>query len=160
MLTNEHVAKFVSKAKLTHSLGSCGSVFHLNNHPIVVPDPIDIALIEINMNTWDSCTHESLPMPEEFFTAKHQPTKDELLFTLGFAGDRSGFHFGHMLSGGTPYLTQETELVGEVGDSCYHFAVPYKPDQAISMENTAKSQPNPPGLSGSLVWNTRFIEYI
>jgi hypothetical protein len=83
----------------------------------------------------------------------------ELLFMVGYSQQRSSFNFGTLHCGASPYVTQTTDLPPDKTDPQYHFAIHYRPDRSQSDEPRPRPQPNPPGLSGSPVWNTRYIEY-
>lgn len=58
-------------------------------------------------------------------------------------------------------MTQETDLPSDrdLFKPDYHFSLEYKPDKAVCLKEGNRSQPNPPGLSGSLVWNTHSVEF-
>jgi hypothetical protein len=158
LLTNEHVAKVIGVVPTYHQLYKCDSPLRITNHAAVMPSPIDVAIIEIDREVWEG-QHCAEAVKQSSFASCHQPVDGELLFTLGYSGQRSGFHLECLSSGATPYLTQQTVLPKEYGSNEFHFALHYNPDRAFSIIETRRSQPTPPGLSGSLVWNTRAVEF-
>ncbi|MDD1634852.1 MAG: hypothetical protein LUQ06_00770, partial [Methylococcaceae bacterium] len=160
LITNEHVAKELESSSLAHQFYNSECVARIMNPMYTVKYPIDLALSMIAEEAWSICNHESKAIPLSRFSTKHQPVKGEMLFMLGYSDERSGFHFGTLISAGTPYLTQEIDFPKNIGDSNYHFAIHYKPDLAISIDGNARGLPKPPGMSGSLVWNTRFVEHL
>jgi hypothetical protein len=89
----------------------------------------------------------------------HRTPKGEILFFKGYAGAHSDFRFNHLIANATSYASQEIPLPGDDPrfDPRFHFALDYRPDLAISLERN-RGLPNPHGFSGSLVWNTRFVE--
>ena len=124
------------------------------------PAPVDVAIAPIDDRVWakTAAEHRATPIPFSRFATSHRPVLGELLFMVGYSGVRSAFLFGTLVSRGTPYLTQETPLLADYGNTDYHFAIHYLPDRAISPAERPEGLPTPPGLSGSLVWNTRFME--
>jgi hypothetical protein len=122
--------------------------------------PADVALTKIKDEAWNACQHHARPIPINHFSEKHNPVEGELMFMIGYSDERSDFHFGTLFLPGTPYLTQSVDFPKEFGDIKFHFSIYYKPDLAVSVDSSARGLPKPPGMSGSLVWNTRFLETI
>ncbi len=158
LLTNEHVGRARQTNPIAHQFHGSHDVFRLLTVMPYEPYPIDVAIAPIPDGIWNTCTHQAIPIPYSRLATTHNPVRRELLFTVGYTQQRSRFTFGHLMNYATPYLTQETDLPPHGTDPQYHFAVPYRPDQAQMDEPDEQTQPNPPGLSGSLVWNTRYFE--
>ncbi|OEF10371.1 hypothetical protein [Aliivibrio logei] len=158
LITNEHVAKYIKNNSLTHKFLNNENIIKLTNPEISIKHPIDVAISEIEDTSWSLHEHESAPIPFERFAKKHNTVLDEVLFFVGYSGERSNFYFGVLNTPGTPYLTQEIPFPSNVqdADSDYHFALHYSPDKATSVDGTS-SLPNPHGFSGSLVWDTKFV---
>lgn len=159
LLTNEHVA-----AKLqTHSLGYR---FHGDDHYFrfrhpcpACGAPTDAALARIDDQEWRQFPHRAMPVAPTLFAAAHAPAPSELFFLIGYSGDRAKFTFGNLVTPGTPYLTRECALPDDT--RClpqFHYAVDYNPAHAVPVKPDGRPLPLPPGLSGSLVWNTRVVE--
>ncbi|MDP1549746.1 MAG: hypothetical protein Q8L97_06250 [Nitrosomonas sp.] len=112
----------------------------------------------VNEDVWNHSAHKAQSIILDRFEKKYEPVDCELLFFAGYSGDRSKFCFGHLSASGTPYLTQQIPIPAGVveADANIHFALPYKPDLAISVDGTS-ALPRPPGFSGSLVWDTKRI---
>ncbi len=160
LITNEHVAKELETSSLAHQFFESDCVVRIVNPICAEEYPKDVAVTEISDAAWKACEHQSETIPLERFSDKHKPVKGELLFIIGYSGDRASFHFGTLNSPGTPYLTQEVDFPTDIGDANYHFAIHYKPDLATSIDGSTRCLPKPPGMSGSLIWNTRFVEYL
>ncbi|GHX29727.1 hypothetical protein VCSRO157_3480 [Vibrio cholerae] len=161
LITNEHVAKHLKRNSLTHKFLNNENILKLTNPFVSQSHPIDVAISKIEDSTWDALDHESLAIPFERFSSSHNTVEHELLFFVGYSGERSNFYFGYMNTPGTPYLTQELPFPNSVhqADSNYHFALHYSPDKAISVDGTS-SLPDPHGFSGSLVWDTKAVACI
>lgn len=160
LITNEHVAKELGSYPLAHQFYDAECVVRITKPMCAKEYPIDLALSRIPDEVWSICNHKSEPISLDRFSVKHDPVKGELLFMVGYSGDRACFYFGTPNSPGTLYLTQEVDFPTDIGDSSYHFAIHYKPDLVSSIDGSTRGLPKPPGMSGSLVWNTRFMEFL
>ncbi len=158
LITNEHVAKELKSTPLAHQLLNADEVLRILNPFCALDYPVDVALTMISGMAWSAYKHGSQGIPLNRFSINYQPILGELLFMIGYSGERSSFHYETLITAATPYLCQEIELPKDYGDPKYHFAIDYKPDLAISTDGSSRGLPTPPGLSGSLVWNTRFKE--
>lgn len=160
LITNEHVAREMQNYPLTHQ-------FFKNDHVIRIMQPFfsfrypaDVAMSRIEDAAWHvGGAHEGQAIPASRFCLKHQPAEHELLFFAGFSGERSGFIFDSLITPGTPYVTQECKVPDEIGDPMFHFALFYRPALAHGVDDNSNSRglPLPPGLSGSLVWDTKRV---
>lgn len=160
LVTNEHVGRIMKTNSVTHQFADVQDVFRCTNPMVAEGYPIDCAVSRIDTDIWNRRKHHSIPITESQFSECHKTVPHELLFLIGYSGDRSRFLFETLVTPGTPYLTQESELPNEGCDESLHFALHYKPDLALPIEVTSVGLPNPPGLSGSLVWNTRRVEFL
>lgn len=158
LITNEHVGKALEKGSLAHQFVNSDQVVRLTNQIVAERYPIDVAISKIKPSIWNKYHKDSKAIPINKFATKHDPVQGELLFIIGYSGDRSKFYYGTLLTNGVPYVTQETVFPYDIGDPTFHFALDYKPDRAIYADNNAPVLPTPPGFSGSLVWNSRYVE--
>lgn len=159
IITNEHVATHISKTSITHHFYDSEHIIKLTNPAYAIPPPVDVAVSQIEENIWGICKHGAMPIPFSRFAKKYTPIQHELLFFVGYSGERSKFLFGHLFTPGTPYLTQECPFPNEVdeADPNFHFALHYKPDLAKSIDDSSHL-PDPHGFSGSLIWDTKRVE--
>jgi len=158
IFTNEHVSSTANGYPLTHMFWGSDDIFRIQNAWSSIYSPVDASACLINESVWNHQDHDAKAVPIERFAIRHEPEDRELLFFAGYSGDRSKFYFGHLFSAGTPYLTQEISIPENTTEANkqYHFALPYKPDKAMSVDRSGEL-PRPPGFSGSLVWDTKRV---
>lgn len=158
LITNQHVAARLNSNPLAHKFYKCSNFYRTPGFAAETY-PVDVALCPISEAIWNHATHEGRALLQDRFAEKHAPVAGELLFLCGFAGENSQFHFGYLNTPAQPYLTQETPMPCNFGDSSIHFALHHSPEKATSVDNSTRTKlPKPPGWSGSLVWNTRYVE--
>ena len=155
VLTNEHVAVHARTERLMYKLHGSENYHLFRKDFLTIPYPTDAAISEVDQLVWSQQSREARAVPTALVTDRHNPVDRELLFVFGFSGERSGFGFNTLVSFGTPYLTQEPEPKPEIHS--HHFALEYRPDHAIAVEPNAPGLPQPSGLSGSLVWDTKRV---
>ena len=160
LVTNEHVAACRSLHSLAHQFADCSNVYRTLHPFVCVTYPNDVALCPIDDSIWSHSLHNARAIPLSRFASCHAPVDGELLFLCGYSGDTSKFTFGQLNSERLQYLTKQDQMPTTHGDPNFHFAVPYRPDLATPTREAVRSRglPRPPGWSGTLVWNTRYIE--
>jgi hypothetical protein len=106
-------------------------------------------------------THSALSLPYEDFGEKHVVYDGtELLFFFGYAGENSHYWPDQLDSYGSGFCTQQK--LGAVDNE--YFEIPWDPQKACVVAGTSDQTraemrfENAQGFSGSLVFNTRFIE--
>ncbi len=124
------------------------------------PHPIDAAEVSIDAATWGSIAEDALPISMSQFVHRHNPVNSEVLFFRGLAGQNAFLGFGQFSSIVTGYSSQEKPNSGD--DQIFEML--WDPPQATITSQTDSTvrkgfrHDNPEGFSGSLVWNTRFVE--
>ena len=138
IVKNEHVAKYNLTNRLTHSFKESQDVLNIHNSFLSEGHPIDVAIGKIDSETWQKhkCQGEAIPIKR--FANWHFPVEGELLFFVGFSGERSNIVFDNCFSRGTPFLTQvcTTSENVEEANLFYHLSIPYPPILAESADNT------------------------
>ncbi len=159
ILTNEHVATIRhSGTFLGFQLANQDKLFRVQGNHVEQGWPWDLALLPVSDTAWTTVHHASKVIQIDQIALAHTPTPTEVFALAGFAGDNTGFHFATLLSKATVSLSREVELPKiEQWDSRFHFGLDYLPDLATSVVSN-EGLPKPPGLSGSAVWNTGFVE--
>lgn len=158
LITNEHVLREWKRHQFAHQFNECEDVFSLDAPLGLESHPVDAGICEIPDAVWQARSHQSRVVPASRLAMRHEPLPGELLFFCGFPQQRSQFAFGYIVSRGTPLLTQElpSPAVNDVHSN--YFLMPYAPERALFAEAGGVALSMPPGLSGSLVWNTRRVE--
>lgn len=159
VLTNQHVAT------LRHAGDNLGVRFEgqddlviLGGHHCEKAWPWDLAAIPVSDAAWASVTHSAEAIVIDQFALAHTSCPEEIFAFSGYAGEQTNFYFGSMVFGATTSLAKEFQLPeDEAWDSRFHFALTYRPDLATTVVGH-RGLPTPPGLSGSVVWNTCFVE--
>jgi hypothetical protein len=158
LLTCEHVAK---EQPMHYRFFGSDDVFVCQGHWEMDAHPIDTAVTVIPDTAWEACEHRADKITSERFASKHSISEQaELMFFRGFAGENAHYAFGVHEANGTGYTSQEK--LGSGDDQI--FEIFWQPSDIQYTENTSAGtkrairHENPEGLSGSLVWNTRYLE--
>lgn len=121
-------------------------------------DPVDIAVVE--MDRWYKVNHRAKTIESTLLAENHNPVEGELLFLIGFAGENA-LSFGNTFQPmHTSFCTQEIPGSRSSGFFDMHWDAEnssFTEDASPEMKRDLKHN-NPAGLSGALVWNTRFVE--
>lgn len=160
ILTNDHVAAAREcNRKLIYQLAGEEDFRPIVGNHVAVGAPYDIALLPVDSTAWTAGSNQSRAITLDRIAVAHAPVLTEILSFTGFAGENVGFHFGTVTSMATCYTAKEIPLPAddERFSARYHFGLDYRPDLATDVIGN-KGLPLPPGLSGSAVWNTRFVE--
>ena len=159
VLTNEHVVRARrSGARLGIRFDGQDDLICLMGNHIELPWPWDLALIPVSDDAWTVREHTALAITVDQILPVHAAAPTEVFAVAGFAGERTHFWFGEMQFGATTSLAREVELADHPEiDQRFHFGMAYLPGQATSVVGNL-GLPDPHGMSGSAVWNTRFVE--
>lgn len=180
VLTCEHVAKFILEGSLCISFNGTHEAFTLANPVSALLDPADIAITGISQNDWNSRAHDSKCIQIDQFATRHAPVDGEWMYLTGYPGalahtwppmpnsenpeqePEPGQQHFTALSIMCQLQSDFEEVLSNERPTPLpdmHFLLPYSPEHAeFKSGGGNKPLPLAPGLSGSLVWNTRFIE--
>ena len=158
IVTCEHVAR---QQPINYRFFGNDAVFEHQSPWCMDPHPIDAGLAIISDSAWHAVTHSAQEIPIERFAQRHRSLDQaELLFFRGYAGVNAHYAFGIHQTNGSGYCSQE---VKDSGDAQI-FEMLWEPKRTQFTTNTtpdARTEmkfDDPHGFSGSLVWNTRFLE--
>lgn len=157
VVTAEHVIRGVKEVH--HQFWGCDDVFICE--PFVFHVPLDTAFAPVLNATWNARPHNAVTIDINTFAPKHNPVPDELLFFRGFAGENAKYGFGIHQAHATGYCSQEPHTAPPAPEL---FEMIWNPDKTEFTPETsdetkaAMKHDDPHGFSGSLVWNTRFVE--
>lgn len=124
-------------------------------------NPIDVASMEVPTDLWAGQRAGAGAIPIEKFARTHSPiAKEELFFFFGFAGENASYGFDVLETRGSGYCTQEKDGSGDDQIFELHWAPERIQFTSGTSELARKSirAENPGDFSGSLVWNTRYLE--
>jgi hypothetical protein len=158
VLTNEHVATVRRQEQfLTHQFLNDDDPYRIVGNHVDYPWPLDLALLPVSDEAWVRKPHGSRTIDIDQIALAHDPVPGELLTFTGFSGEATKFYFGTLCTEGTCYTAREIDPPEDPRfNSRYHFGLDYRPDLAVKVDGN-RGLPLPPGLSGSTVWNTRFV---
>lgn len=160
ILTNQHIATVrFSGDQLGFKLNSQDALFRIKGNHVEKEWPWDLALLPIDKATWVDIEHTSKAIQVDQIALAHTPAPTEVFAITGFAGERTHFHFGTLFWKAATSLAREVDLPAddERFKDRFHFGLDYRPDLATDVLGD-QGLPLPPGLSGSTVWNTCFVE--
>jgi hypothetical protein len=158
LLTCEHVARLKPSATYVDDQGSTQI-----QPGIWCVDPVttkDVAFAPIDAMNWSQISGRACPLPISRFAIRHAPAALELLFFRGIAGENAtvtGWGANGILTG---YGSQEKPGTGDA----QLFEILWSAGKATVTTGTDREvrdrfqQGDSRGFSGSLVWNTRFVE--
>jgi hypothetical protein len=179
VLTCEHVARAMSNHTLCASFHGSEVAFDLTNRFSALTYPVDVALTAITENTWKLAEHHAKCIPLTLFAEQHSPVENEVMYVAGYPGELArnwpatlDCDSKTVLEPGVQFYTTialmcqiQEEFDPTLNDEPpppiegVHFLLPYTPEHAEYMSDEQSSTlPRAPGLSGSLVWNTRYME--
>lgn len=171
LITASHVFEDAPKdAMLAHLPVPGDEYIAITELPEVAKWPVDAAVARVAPIPASSSIKA---LPKDLLSYQYFAVDGELLFWIGFPGFKLERHdpilpdrlrstlFGELHTFGLPMLSQALQ-----GDDPKHAAFDRGKHVAIHYPNSAKSAPgeppvalpHPKGMSGSLLWNTRFVE--
>jgi hypothetical protein len=167
--TNEHVIEEALGCDLAHLPGPTDDYVLCNQEWLTVTWPTDIALMKLSALP-AAPSRESVSASR--LGARYAPVPQELFFWVGFPGSTTKRReplternirrtwFGSLETPGTPVLTQELPAV-PLGlndfDPEKHVALHYPAAALRTAGEPAADTPNAKGMSGSLLWDTKFV---
>ena len=159
LLTCEHVARLHPTAYYIDDDGS--SSLEPGMWCVEPDENKDVAVAPIAAAEWSRMAKTAMPLSLAKFAQYHAPAPDELLFFRGIAGENvryvSDLGVDADLSG---YCSQEKRGTGN--DNVFEML--WNPKETRITTGTSATvrerikYDNPAGFSGSLIWNTRFVE--
>jgi hypothetical protein len=125
------------------------------------PHPIDAATVPMSNAAWTATSHKAGAVPAAAFAARHHTAQlEELLFFRGYAGENAAYGFGVHAANGSGYCSQEVKASGD-SEIFEMFWEPLQTQFTAGTSAEAKASMgfnDAQGFSGSLVWNTRYLE--
>lgn len=158
LLTCEHVLRHRGANNLAHRLLGHDPYVVLNGVSSGTEGTIDAAIALISADKWGDIRHASQAVPLSRWDIAHRPVASELFFVHGYALENSQFIYDDVRTDGAAYVCLQASLPAHRDiDDRFHFALEYRRDAAKPAFGD-RGLPDPHAMSGSLVWNTRFVE--
>lgn len=158
LLSCEHVLGKRQTNDLAHRVLGLDRYVVVSEPAAYILEPIDVGVAAVSTVLWDEYGRKSEAVPENRLAVIHDAVPGELFFVFGFAEKNSRFICDTLEVDGTAYLCQEARMPSHKRlDPQIHFALQYNRDLATKSFGE-HALPAPPGMSGSFVWNTRFVE--
>lgn len=159
LLTCEHVSR---EGPMEYRFCGTEDVFRHTGIFCAEPYPIDASFARVGERAWSAVPHSAMAIPHSKLARQHSlAEKAELLFIHGFAGENSQYGFDILNTNASAYCSQQIDGTIDDGASFEIFWDPSK-TQFVQSATTAERKEvrfdNPGGLSGSIVWNTRYCE--
>ena len=158
LLTCEHVAE---QQPMHYRFHGSDRVFEHKGRWMMEKHPVDLAFAFIDDDQWNACSHQAQAIPFKRFAPCHAPADpSEILFFRGFAGENARYAFGVHQTPSSCYASQEKENSGDK----QIFEIIWEPEcTQLSSQTSQEARDqmkfeDAGGFSGSLVWNTRYLE--
>lgn len=156
IITCDHVA---AHEPLNFRFSTSEDVFGYRDKWHRAKEPIDAAWTDIPLNPIPDTN--AIITSDAVATAHSVCQDEEPLFFYGFAGENSAFAFDQHVTNGTGYLTQQNRDSAADSSVLELLWPPTMPRWSNGTSSEAQKNmkfSDPRGFSGSLVWNTRFLE--
>jgi hypothetical protein len=161
VLTCEHVSRLNPSARFIDDTGSTTEV-QVGAWRAEADVRIDAAVAPIDEQAWSRIAGKAQSIPLSKFAQRHTDVQNEVLFFRGISGENA-----HYLSGFgddvtfTGYCSQEKKNTGDANE----FEILWGRSRAEVTSGTEDQTrkrfkyEDPAGFSGSLVWNSRFVQF-
>jgi hypothetical protein len=156
VVTNSHVVFDTGGHPTGHKLEGLEEIYRFTKDALCIDEGRDVAICEVSADIW-ALGHKNMAISSDMFCERHQPVEGELLFFVGYPGDRSKLVLQHLFTPPQQYLTQE--IIPQPPDTLA-FALHHNTEKSTRVDGSTQALPLPNGMSGSLVWNTRRIEFL
>jgi hypothetical protein len=123
--------------------------------------PVDMAFADMTHTLWKSVQHKAASIPYSRFAKAHRlAVPEEILFFRGYAGENANYGFGTWEAKATGYCSQQVKrsLDGQGFDIFWDPAMATITSGTSPHAKKTMKFDNAKGFSGSLVWNTRYLE--
>lgn len=170
LITADHVVEESKGRYLAHLLDPDENYVSIGRYVQRASWPVDVALVRV---PWLADSENRKALSTSCLDIVFNPVDNELLFWLGFPGSTAGrhdpitepkrrySHFGTLHTVGVPMIVQVPREVGiDSPDflSAMHVAVHYPTAAVRKAGEDDVELSNPEGMSGSLLWDTKFIQ--
>jgi hypothetical protein len=155
ILTCEHVVRQGVGFRLSHFIGGGRFTSSIDFPFMAAPSPIDAAIARVNPEVSVGGDREVLPASS--LDRTFSPVEGELMFVNGYSCALEAFDADTLRAHATPLTVDLIDLpLGDDLDPAKHIAVRY-PVAACQPGGQTGFLPEPFGLSGSALWDTKYV---
>lgn len=164
ILTCDHVATRKKLGTLGFTQFDAEEGLSIANSFDCMPYPVDAAASPLSENSWHLITHRAKCIDRKMLAQSHRPVEGEYLFIYGFAAIDTKTAFGEHIIPGTGAFVHEVpydpalDFENPKVIDGFHICMAFNPMNADQLEGRPAPLPLAEGMSGSLVWNTRYQE--
>jgi hypothetical protein len=164
-ITNDHVISNLRGRQGAYHLTRRVNLEYGDYKPIAFPEPQnressprDLAFIPVSEEAWQQVEHSNICVGKDVFSSSFEPCDCELFYFVGYPGDRSTAILDLLTVVAIPCLVQRPPHGQLPEENENDFFLPY-PQESVwkSGDDVNVMAARPPGLSGSLVWDTRRV---
>lgn len=157
LITNEHVIKKNEDHGNAIMFHGNDTYFRPTRTFPAIEFPYDTAIGHISDDTWNNTfpSHQAKAIPESKILSSHADNLEEIFFVQGFPGQLSMQLTGLLNTQSASISTQQLSYSSQQISTDSHFAIHFAPHK---LDESVRNLDDPEGMSGSLVWNTRFFE--
>lgn len=171
LITASHVFSDAPKGAVLAHLPRPGEEYvAINAHPDLARWPVDVAAVRVARLPVNS---EKKFIPKNRLAQRYSAVESELLFWIGFPGfnlarhdplvadKRRGSMFGELQLPALGMLSQSVQgdgLTHQAFDQNKHIEIMYPNAARKAAGEPEVSLPHAKGMSGSILWNTRYVE--
>lgn len=157
LLTNDHVPRLGIGHRLSHFVGQQDLAAAITFPFVGSPAPVDAAIARVRPETFANGDRQVVPaeMIDEMFS----PAPGEIMFVHGYPADFGQFWqmVGTLRAKSFPFATDLIPLPDRPGlNPEMHVALSY-PVNVHRTDGSVAFTPNPEGLSGSALWDTKYV---
>lgn len=163
LATCEHVARKQSQGTLGYSCYGCDSGISVGSKFDLHPYEIDFAKASIS-KTFRKIPHKGKCTTKAHYADSHSPVQGEYFYAYGFPGVDARAGFGQHEAQGMGVFLREVDFdptsftEAPVPVSGTHICLAWNPENASGLLGTTGELSLPNGMSGSPLWNTRYVE--
>lgn len=163
LATCEHVAREQSRGTLGYSCHGCDSGISVGSRFDLHPYEIDFAKASIT-KTFRKIKHNGKCTIKAQYAECHAPVEGEYFYAYGFPGVDARAGFGQHEAQGMGVFLREVDFdptsLTETQPPVFgtHICLAWNPESASGLLGTTGELSLPNGMSGSPLWNTRYVE--
>lgn len=164
IVTCEHVARWQKQGALGYQCLGSDYGISIEGEFCVASHPEDAAIALIP-RSFTALPHKGKCLPQSLLALEDSPVEGELFFAHGFPRTESRQAFETQLVQANSVFLRQVALNPAVYQEVpphplpdFHICLAWDPENAAPLLGTAGALSLPDGMSGSLLWNTRFEE--